>query len=290
MYNPGIRFKYGPRRPSRWLTLGIFLAFLPGVRGALADAPPDVQTSRLISEVTHGSVHAVSTFPGPAANIVGVIGQDQAGKKLMAWVVDGRYLATGPLFAMDGDNLTLDAASSHGLVAKPMRPEELGRAAMAAKGFTMGRAGPLVVAFEDPNCIYCHKLSQEAEPLLAAGKLRLRVVPVGFLKPDSALKSAAVLTAQEPSKAWERNEAIFNDSTEVGGIAPAEPTSPALADVKANTDLLSKSGALGTPVMVICRKGTAAPGIMHGLTPGMFVGAVDGAGSVTDAGGCAPAG
>ncbi len=279
-----------PSRLSKRLALGIFLALLPGMRAALADPPPDEQTSRLVSEVTHGSVHLVSTFPGPAANIVGVIGQDQAGKKLMAWVVDGRYLATGPVFSMDGENLTLDAASSHGLVVKPMLPEELARAAMAAKGFTMGHRGPLVVAFEDPNCIYCHKLSQEAAPLLAAGKLRLRVVPVGFLKPDSARKSAAVLAAQEPSKAWERNEAIFDDSTEVGGIAPAEPTSPTLADVKANTELLSKSGALGTPVMVICRKGTAAPGIVHGLTPGMLIGAIAGAGSVTEAGGCASAG
>ncbi len=277
-------------RRSHAIALGMALALLPCLRAVWAGPPPDEQTSRLVSQVTHGSVHLVSTFPGPTANNIGVIGQDKAGKKLMAWMVDGRYLATGPLFSAEGENLTLSAATGHGLVAKPMLPGELARAAMAAKGLTLGRGGPLVVAFEDPNCIYCHKLSEEAAPLLAAGKLRLRVIPVGFLKPDSARKSAAILTAREPSKAWERNEAVFDDATEVGGIAPAEATSPVLADVKANTDLLSKSGALGTPVMVICRKGTTAPGIVHGMTPGMLAGAVAGAGSVTDAGGCASAG
>lgn len=120
-----------------------------------APAPDRRRLASLVSVLTHGSVRLTATFAGPDANIVGVIGRDRTGKKLMAWVLDGRYLATGSLFASDGRNLTVAAARSHGLVATRPSMIELARAAMAARGFTLGHGGPLLVAFEDPNCIYC---------------------------------------------------------------------------------------------------------------------------------------
>lgn len=252
-----------------------------------ASTTTTTQATRLLAAVTHGSVRLLSTFSGPTPNIIGVIGENKKGKKVMAWMVDGHYLATGPLFSVAGQDLSLAAAEDHGLVAKPLPPQKLAQAAMAAAGFTLGHHGPLMLAFEDPNCIFCHKLTVDAAALIAAGKLRLRVIPVGFLKKTSARKSAAILSAGDPAKAWEQNEAKFDVATEEGAITPASETSPMLAVVKANTGLLAKSGMMATPTIVFCPPGKSTPEIVHGITQGWLAKNATDAWSVTAKGRCA---
>lgn len=265
----------------------VFVLAAASASAAFAASTSAAQAARLVSAITHGSVHLVSTFPGPAPNIIGVIGENKAGKKLMAWMVDGDYLATGPLFSAAGENLSLTAAEDRGLVVKPLSPQKLAQAGMAATGFTVGRRGPLMLAFEDPNCIFCNKLTLDAAPLIAAGKLRLRVLPVGFLKTTSARKSAAILSAGDPARAWEQNETKFDVATEEGAIAPASKTSPMLAVVKANTSLLAKSGTMATPTIVFCPQGKSTPEIVHGITPDWLAKNAAEAWNVTKEGGCA---
>ena len=207
----------------------------------------------------------------------------------MAWVVDGHFLVAGPLFSETGENLSQTAAQDHGLAVKPLPLQKLAQAGMAAAGFIVGHRGPLMLAFEDPNCIFCHKLTVDAAPLIAAGKLRLRVLPVGFLKATSAGKAAAILSAGDLAGAWEQNEAKFDVATEEGAIAPAGKTSPMLAAVKANTSLLAKSGMMATPTIVFCRQGKSTPEIVHGITPGWLAKHVADAWSVTAEGECAAA-
>lgn len=248
------------------------------------------QAKKLIASVSHNTVQLVSTFSGPSPNIVGVIGKNKAGQKMMAWMVDGRYLVTGSLYSAARKNLTLTAEQDHGLVAKPLPPEKLAQAAMAAPGFVLGQSGPLMVSFEDPNCIYCHKLTLAAAPLIAAGKLRIRLIPVGFLKKSSARKAAAILSAKNPGQAWMKNEKTFDVAKEEGAIAPADKNSPLLKTVSANTQLLARSGMMATPTLIYCDKGAAKPSIQHGITPRWLAKHLPKAVDVTKTGGCAASG
>ena len=115
-------------------------------------------------------------------------------------MVDGHFLAAGPLFPETGENLSQTAAQDHGLAVKPLPLQKPAQADMAAVGFIVGHRRPLMLAFEDPNYIFCHKLTVDAATLIAAGKLGLRVLPVSFLKATSARKSAAILSVGDPSK------------------------------------------------------------------------------------------
>ena len=104
--------------------------------------------------------------------------------------------------------------------------DPLFRRAASAFGFTLGRTGPLVVTFADPGCRWSRSaVARLAQPALA-GRLRLRVAPVGVLGAASAREAAAIASGGDAALAWlegagtqaepeggrriERNNALFD--------------------------------------------------------------------------------
>ena len=134
---------------------------------------------------------------------------------------------------------------------RPWSPSAIAIALKRADTFSIGHHGPQLTAFMDPNCIWCHRFYEKALPLIHAGKLRLRVVLVGFLKPSSVAKAEAVLMAKHPAQAMANEESHFNVITEEGGIHPAvnAPASIRRA-VHRNTQLLIRTGAEATPTLL----------------------------------------
>ncbi len=174
--------------------------------------------------------------------------------------------------------------------ANAAKTRDFAKRAMAATGFTLGRAGPLIVSFEDPNCMFCERLSRETAPLVQAGKLRVRVVPVAFLKPDSLGRAAAILQARHPAAAWERNMAQFHHAQEEGGYPVASVTFTSDRALRANRALLEQgSGQLATPTLLICAKGSDTPVLRSGISSQALHSLLQGAGSVTPSGGCSAA-
>ncbi|MCE5387423.1 MAG: thioredoxin fold domain-containing protein [Acidithiobacillus sp.] len=88
-----------------------------------------------------------------------------------------------------------------------------------------GKKGPVVYLFLDPNCPYCHQVYTWLQNPVREGKIRLRVVVVGFLSPTSLPKAAAILAAKDPLQTLKENEEGFaiRDGLPSGGIAPASP-------------------------------------------------------------------
>lgn len=134
-----------------------------------------------------------------------------------------------------------------------------------ADTFLVGSRGPELTAFMDPNCIWCHRFYEKAMPLVRAGKLHLRVALVGFLKPTSAAKAAAILAARHPAQALAFNESHFNVITEEGGIRPdyQAPLSIRRA-VSDNTQLLAQTGEEATPTLLYYTKAKQWH-LQHGL-------------------------
>lgn len=99
---------------------------------------------------------------------------------------------------------------------------------------------PTVYFFFDPNCIVCHTEYQGLSRYVESGQIHVEMIPVGFLKPDSAAKAAAILTAGDPDKALASNEADFDTTKESGGIAPkAHVSATESKAVDDNTKLLA---------------------------------------------------
>jgi len=245
-------------------------AYAAQVRGSLVD---HAVYSRMVQKLSHGSLRLIDTFNGPDG-LTGLVAQPVSGKgtKTLAWGLDGKLLIAGPVLDAQGQNLSLQAARAHGLLPKPMAGEKLAQAMLNAPGFTVGSKGPLIAVFLDPNCIFCHQFWDEAYPLAEAGKIRIKVVPVGFLKPASLPKAVTILMQKDPAAAWAQNEAKFDVATEEGGTVPAKTLDPKVVrEIQANTQLLAQTGEVATPTIAACANpGEKTPQIFHGLAPDML--------------------
>jgi len=156
---------------------------------------------------------------------------------------DGEHVIIGTMLDAEGRNLSkpaLDAA-----ITLPDRQAAwplLEQSSWIADG--KDSAPRKLYVFTDPNCPYCHKYYEAARPWVEAGKVQLRHIPVGILKPTSPGKAAALLAADNPEKAMARHEANYQS----GGITPMEDVPDALQQkVAANNRLMSDLGIQGTP-------------------------------------------
>jgi len=117
---------------------------------------------------------------------------------------------------------------------------------------TEGAASPerVLYVFFDANCWYCHLTWKALQPYERAG-LQVRWVPVAYQKDNSAGRATAVMLARDRAAALRENELGYRAQTYDGGIAPAANVPPALAaQFDANTRLMQRFGASGTPALV----------------------------------------
>lgn len=109
------------------------------------------------------------------------------------------------------------------------------------------QAERVVYMFTDPNCPYCHQFWQAARPWVEAGRVQIRHVLVGILKPSSEGKAAAILGADDPAAALARGERNYDS----GGVTPLDniPDEQA-AKVNANNQMMQSFGLFATPAIV----------------------------------------
>ncbi|MGN8159653.1 thiol:disulfide interchange protein DsbG [Salinisphaera sp. RV14] len=159
---------------------------------------------------------------------------------------DGHHVIVGTMLDAHGHDLSqkaLDAA-----ITQPQQQSawpQLEAATWIADG--PASAPRTVYVFTDPNCPYCHRFYEAARPWVKAGKVQLRTILVGVLKPSSPGKAAAILAAKNPVAAYRRHEA--DDRT--GGIQPLNPVPSSLSGkLAANDALMTGLGIRGTPGIV----------------------------------------
>lgn len=100
-----------------------------------------------------------------------------------------------------------------------------------------------VYVISDPNCPWCHRFWDAARPYVDSGKVQLRHILVGVIRPDSATKAAAILEAADPSTMLERNERNFSQ----GGVTAVKTVSAeSKKTLNANVKLMEQLGFTGT--------------------------------------------
>ena len=192
-----------------------------------------------------GAASIVRAFPAPDGLQGYLI--DQRGQYEVLFGLNG-YLLVGGLISPQGANMTQTLYQQYA-----PKPDYSSVAAAVMRDkyvIHVGHAGPSVIAFVDPNCIFCHKLYKTFAPEVAAGKLRVTYVPVGFLKPSSEGKAAAILQSPNPAAALNYDEAHFNDAVEEGGIKPAKPTSAVSAALQSHMTEMQSLHSSGTPTLL----------------------------------------
>jgi thiol:disulfide interchange protein DsbG len=116
-----------------------------------------------------------------------------------------------------------------------------------------GHSGPVIYDFQDPNCPYCHVMYEHEAPLIKAGKLTVRYVPVAFLTPQSPAEAAAWLQSPHPLRALKHFETIVGPALRSGSyrqLPKATPTAKTTAELKQNLDMMSALGFEGTPAIL----------------------------------------
>lgn len=106
------------------------------------------------------------------------------------------------------------------------------------------KAPRIVYVFADPYCPYCTQFWEQAQPWLKSGKVQLRVLLVGMLRPDSGQKAAAILMSKDPAKTL----ADYENSKGKLALQKPEKIDPAVGEaLKDNLTLMDDLGGNATP-------------------------------------------
>lgn len=229
---------------------------------ATTDATVNLNTpaAKLVTKVINGQGTIVDTFPA-IGGLTGFVVESAQGAGHNSGILyadpKGRFLVAGSVISAQGQDMTQVYTNQYinNKIAGPAYAE-----ALQLHTFTSGsnNAPHKAIVIFDPNCIYCHLLYKELEPLIAEGQVQIHWLPVAFRDPSSPGKAAALLNAgsdAEASKLLDENEATFNDQTETGALAPIQPdaNNPAVTEafskVAQNTQFFSKYSFQGTPTI-----------------------------------------
>lgn len=213
------------------------------------------QANASVQKASRGLAHVLRTFAGPGG-LTGAVIEGQDGTRNIAWITpDGRAVVIrGELVGLQGQDYTKGALYDQRLLLAPATAIT-DAAAASTHAILVGAdpKAPVVTVFFDPNCIFCHLLYKAFRPYVAAGKMRVRFVLVGLIKPDSLARAASILMAHDPASALALDESKFDHAHEEGGYPIAKPLQPGLeGTVKANGALMAKADGQGTPTLFYC--------------------------------------
>jgi thiol:disulfide interchange protein DsbG len=190
-------------------------------------------------------VDIVGSFAAPGG-LLGYAGIVENRPLAMYVTSDRQHAVIGTLVDANGEDL--GQASLDKLVSEPMTRKtwaSLDGSSWIADG---ARNAPRIVyTFTDPNCPYCNKFWSDARPWVKSGKVQLRHVMVGILRPDSAGKAAALLSAKDPQRALLQHE----QQHAKGGVAALTKIAPKTrAQLDANEKLMQELGFSATPTVL----------------------------------------
>jgi thiol:disulfide interchange protein DsbG len=164
--------------------------------------------------------------------------------------VSGNYLISGLVVDQGGNNLTAQYQDRYF-----PKPDVSKLAATLAADPTLVDEGspkaPPLYVFADANCFYCNKLWNELRPFITGDKVRVHWAMLGFLKPSSQGRAAAILAAPDKVAALFMDESKFDQPNEEGGIPPLDPIPNDIAAVLSrHASEMASAGGDGTPLLL----------------------------------------
>ena len=213
------------------------------------------ETPSVLRNLRVAGVAIIKSFETPSG-LTGWVLRDPSGNYNVVYTTtDGQYLVAGALLTAQGQNLTTQYQEAH--IPKPdlsnLWPsiEKAGSLVAGAQGDAVKAT---VYVVYDPNCPFCDAEHKVLRHYWNEG-LQVRYIPVAFLRPDSANKAAALMTAADTTVAFNEHSAKFRS----GGIKQVEVTSDIQATLDANLALMRELGLNGTPALIY----RDAKGVIH---------------------------
>ncbi|TGB63913.1 thiol:disulfide interchange protein DsbG [Escherichia sp. E4736] len=215
----------------------IFFTLLPGIVYA-EELPAPVKA------IEKQGITIIKSFDAPGG-LKGYLGKYQDMGVTIYLTPDGKHAISGYIYNEKGENL------SNALIEKeiyaPAGREMWQRMEQSNWLLDGKKDAPIVVyVFADPFCPYCKQFWQQARPWVDAGKVQIRTLLVGVIKPESPATAAAILASKDPAKTWQEYEASggklkLNLS---GNVTPEQ-----MKILSANEALMDELGANVTPAI-----------------------------------------
>ncbi len=255
--------------------LGLAIAF--SSTAIFATTSTETPALKLVNKVINNQGHVIQSFTAVDGLTGFVIQSNQGGGSSGILYADpkGQYLFAGSIINAKGQDLTQQYTNQYinSKIAGPAYAQALGLNYFSSGSDNAPHKAIIII---DPNCIFCHNLYQQVQPLIDAGQLQVRWLPVAFRDPSSPGKAAAMLNGGSDAasdKLLAENEANFNSQTESGSLTPLQPDSKNAAltatfgKVAQNTQFFSQSGFNGTPTILYKEKNgkvSMVPGLPQG--------------------------
>lgn len=200
------------------------------------------QYPEAVQQLTNRGVTVVENFEAPGG-MTGYVGTMQGRPVAFYLTPDKEHVVVGTMLNNTGENLTESKIQE--LVLGPQNEKAWGQLEKADWVRDGNADAPVIVyTFTDPNCPFCHRFRQAAEPWIDAGKVQLRHVMVGILKQDSLPKAATIVGADNPRAALKENQKNHGE----GGISVDRRIVSANAKrIRENNELMSSLGLTATP-------------------------------------------
>ncbi len=210
------------------------------------------QAEALLNLATKNSVKVLKHFPA-TCNLEGFVvtsNKRQTQKGIVYVNKRYHYLISGVLINGEGQNIVEQDFNKYIEPANALKAfKDIDTTHYVTQGKADGPHKAYIIV--DPNCIFCHKLYEAVKPMIASGKLSVRWIIVGIIKPSSKAKAAAILSAKNPDQALRYNEQHFSVKTEEGGIKPLKnPSAQVKKEIQDNIDFMMKNQITATPVIL----------------------------------------
>ena len=202
-----------------------------------------------VQGIARQGITIIKKFDAPGG-MTGYLGKYQDMGVTIYVTADGKHAISGYMYDTSGKNLSEKVISDE-LYTPAGR--EMWKKMASAPWIADGKADAphIIYVFADPFCPYCREFWQQARPWVTAGKVQIRTLLVGVIKPESAGYAAAIMASKDPAKTWHD----FESSNGKLKITPTAQASAAQAGaIKTNTELMDALGASGTPAIYYMTK------------------------------------
>ncbi|MFK3705120.1 thiol:disulfide interchange protein DsbG [Klebsiella sp. NPDC088457] len=202
-----------------------------------------------VKAIEKQGITIIKPFTAPGG-VKGWLGKYQDMGVAIYLTPDGKHAISGYMYDENGNNL------SEQLFQKELYTpagQALWQKMAAASWLQDGnKEAPVILyVFADPFCPYCKQFWQQARPWVEAGKVQIRTLLLGVIKPESPATAAAILSTRDPAKTWHDYEQSAGKMT----IAiPADLSAEKMKIVSDNQKLMDELGANATPAIYYMNK------------------------------------
>lgn len=220
----------------------LLLALLPAI--AFAEELPSP-----VKAIEKQGITIIKTFDAPGG-MKGYLGKYQDMGVTIYLTPDGKHAISGYMYNEKGENL------SNTLIEKEIYSpagREMWQQMEQSHWLLDGKkdAPVIVYVFADPFCPYCKQFWQQARPWVDSGKVQLRTLLVGVIKPESPATAAAILASKDPAKTWQQYEA---SGGKLKLNVPANVSTEQMKVLSDNEKLMDDLGANVTPAIYYMSK------------------------------------